>query len=151
VSGIPTYPGVVVGQYRTVNGQTFITESGARVYYSVSGVTPTESLAQVLFASGAITPVPNTHTIVATKLLSLRADTSITCDGTLAKREGRYFVDSPGDECGTVELIEGDAASLDERIGQPYGLTIRYCTVTKEGAIVAATATADFACTGGYP
>ena len=153
ITGTPpadSYLGAVLGTWRTVNGATFVTESGTGVYYSVSGVPEDAVLGQVLFVLGRIRPVPNVHLIQASYITAVPVDGgSVGCAGTLAKtRLGGYFVEGAGDGgCGSVELIEGDAAKLDPRVGEETGLTVRWCTVTKEGRMVKADLS-DFECSG---
>jgi hypothetical protein len=128
-----SYLGAVVGEYRTVNGATYITGTG--VYYSVHGAQSNEPLGRVLFAIGRITPVPNVHLIEATSLVTVPDGGTVSCNGVLVKRDGRYFVESEaGAGCGSIELIEGDAAKLDAQVGQATGIFVGTCTVTKERA-----------------
>ena len=132
-----SYLGAVVGEYRTVNGATYITESGTGVYYSVHGAQSNEPLGRVLFAIGRITPVPNVHLIEATSLVTVPDGGTVGCGGLLVKRDGRYFVEGAADAgCGSIELIEGDAAKLDAKVGQATGIFVGTCTVTKEGRMV---------------
>lgn len=145
-----SYLGAVVGTWRTVNGATFVTESGTGVYYSVSGVPEGMVLGQILFVTGRIRPVPNVHLINATQIMVLSEDgDSVSCGGTLEKRGGKYFVESSAEGgCGSVELIEVDAEKLDQQVGEETGLTVRWCTVTKEGRMVKADVSSDFECSG---
>lgn len=148
-----SYPGAVVGTWRSVEGETYITESGTGIYFRVAGVTPDQStLGTVLFAIGQITPVPNVYVIQATQLVSIPVDGAVTCTGTLNKRNGQYYVesDAPGG-CGSVQLIETDATKLDPQAGQAVMLTVRACTVTKEGAMVKADLDPNFTCPSASP
>ena len=150
--GIQSYPGAVVGTYRTVGGATYVTESGTGIYYVVTGITNTTPLAAVLFVIGSVTPVPGLHRILATQIISVPESGGVGCYGTLARRDDRYFVESSAvGGCGSVELIEGDPGSLDTQLGQETRLTVRYCTVTKEGRMVKANLDTAFPCSSPYP
>jgi hypothetical protein len=141
------YPGAVVGTWRTVSGETFVTESGTGVYYSVGGVEPGAIYGQNLFVVGMVKPIPNVHTIQAKMIVTIPDGESVSCDGTLVERDGRYFVESAAEGgCGSVELIEGDPEKLDAKVGQETGLTVRSCTVTKEGRVVTTDLDPDFEC-----
>jgi hypothetical protein len=132
-----SYLGAVVGEYRTVNGATYITEGGTGVYYSVHGAQSNEPLGRVLFAIGRITPVPNVHLIDATSLVTVPDGGTVSCGGLLVKRDGRYFVEGDASAgCGSIELIEVDAAKLDSQVGQATSVVVGTCTVTKEGRMV---------------
>lgn len=132
-----SYLGAVVGTWRTVNGATYVTESGTGIYYSVVGDLPDTPLGQVLFVIGRVTPVPNVHLIDATSLVTVPEGESVGCNGVLVKRDGRYFVEgAAGAGCGSIELIEVDAAKLDVQVGQATGIVVSSCTVTKEGRMV---------------
>ena len=128
----PPYAGAVVGTSRTVNGEPFVTESGTGVYYSITGVPPGTVLGRVLFVTGSIRAVPNVHLIHATQLVTVPENGSVGCDGIVAERDGKYFVESSeSGGCGSIELIEGDATKLDAKVGHETTLTVRHCTVTK--------------------
>jgi hypothetical protein len=145
------YPGAVVGKYRTVNGATYVTESGTGVYYSVVGGAPSTPLGTVLFVIGRVKPVPGVHLIEATQIVTVPGTGSVGCAGTLTKRDGRYFVESSAEGgCGSIELIEGDPQKLDAKVGREIELTVRYCTVTKEGRMVKTDLDPDFACSEPY-
>jgi hypothetical protein len=142
-----SYPGAVVGKYRTVDGEPYVTESGTGTYYQIRGIEASTPLGQDLFVIGRVTPVPNVHVIQATQVTTIPETGSVSCQGTLAKRNGRYFVESSAaGGCGSVELIEVDTQKLDAKVGQQTGLTVRYCTVTKEGRMVKADLDPDFTC-----
>lgn len=148
----PPYAGAVVGTSRTVDGAPFVTESGTGVYYSISGVPEATALGTYLFVIGVIRAVPNVHTIAATYIATIPEDGSLSCDGTLEKRDGEYFVESSAEGgCGSVELIEVDPQKLDAKVGQETTLTVKYCTVTKEGRMVKADLDPDFVCSEPYP
>ena len=148
----PPYAGAVVGTSSTVNGEPFVTESGTGVYYSIAGVPDGTVLGTVLFVAGRIRPVPGVHLLQATYITTVHETGSVGCEGTLAKRTDRYFVESSAEGgCGSVELIEGDPQKLDTQVGQETGLTVKYCTITKEGRMVKADLSPDFACSKPYP
>lgn len=135
-----------------MGGATYVTESGTGIYYVVTGITNTTPLGAVLFVIGSVTPIPGLHRILATQIISVPESGSVGCQGTLARRDDRYFVESSAaGGCGSIELIEGDPGMLDTQLGQETTLTVRYCTVTKEGRMVKANLDPDFTCSSPYP
>ena len=149
---IGSYLGAVVGTWRTVNGATYVTESGTGIYYSVVGDLPDTPLGQVLFVIGRVTPVPNVHLLEARQIITVPETGSVGCEGTLTKRDGRFFVENSAESgCGSIELIEVDPEKLDPQVGQATGLTVKYCTITKEGRMIKADLSPDFACSEPFP
>ena len=157
-AGSPTEPpadsylGAVVGTSRSVDGAPYVTESGTGTYYRIDGIDRNTVLGTVLFVTGRIIPVPVVHVIEASQVITVPEGGSVSCSGTVAKRDDAYFVESSATGgCGSVELTGVDPAKVDPEVGRETELTVRYCTVTNEGRMVKANLDPDFTCTTPYP